>query len=277
MNNRKMKTVIGLLLSVAMLFSFAACTEDEKRMPDNNATYGTSDDYNNGTKGNSEPSKSTSVSNEETTASDLISLKDVKAGKYITFGSYEQDDDLSNGKEKIEWLVLDVQNGKAFVISKYILACKPYGEWKKVDGMPSGTTWAESTIRSWLNDSFYNEAFSDEEKSKILTTTVTAGSITAYYGEETNDKLFFLSDEEAEKYFNSDNARICRTTEYALPRGGVVKQWWWLRSPGSSQSLVRVVHDDGRIYMQGYHFCGHGAIIDFDIGGVRPAMWIELG
>ena len=44
---------------------------------------------------------------------------------YITFGTYEQDNDTSNGAEPIEWEVPDVKGGKALVISKYILDAKP--------------------------------------------------------------------------------------------------------------------------------------------------------
>lgn len=48
---------------------------------------------------------------------------DKKVGHYVSFGKYEQDNNTSNGKEKIEWLVLEVKDGKALVISKYALDC----------------------------------------------------------------------------------------------------------------------------------------------------------
>ena len=37
----------------------------------------------------------------------------IQIGDYITFGSYEQDNDISNGKEDIEWLVLDREGAVA--------------------------------------------------------------------------------------------------------------------------------------------------------------------
>lgn len=46
-------------------------------------------------------------------------LANAYVGSYVKFGSYEQDNDLSNGKEKIEWLVLDLQANEALLISKY--------------------------------------------------------------------------------------------------------------------------------------------------------------
>lgn len=53
-------------------------------------------------------------------------LKVAKVGDYVFFGAYEQDNNTANGKENIEWLVLEVKDGKALVTSKYALDCKPY-------------------------------------------------------------------------------------------------------------------------------------------------------
>ena len=49
-------------------------------------------------------------------------------GDIITFGSYEQDD--QPGADPVEWQVLGVENGRALLISRYILAAKPYNEEK---------------------------------------------------------------------------------------------------------------------------------------------------
>ena len=53
-------------------------------------------------------------------------LKQANVGDYVIFGAYEQDNDTSNGKEKIKWLVLDKQGSKMLVISQYALDCQPY-------------------------------------------------------------------------------------------------------------------------------------------------------
>ena len=46
-------------------------------------------------------------------------------GDYITFGHYPQ---TASGDDNtpIEWLVLDVQDGKALLISRFALDCQPY-------------------------------------------------------------------------------------------------------------------------------------------------------
>lgn len=81
----------------------------------------------------------------------------------VMFGSYEQDNDPGNGKEPIEWMVLDrnKETGQSLLLSKYILDVKPYNVQSE------DVTWESCTLRKWLNEGFFDAAFSDEEKSKI--------------------------------------------------------------------------------------------------------------
>ena len=44
-----------------------------------------------------------------------------KAGDHIFFGHYEQDNDLNNGPEPIEWRILEVKGDKILLLSEYIL------------------------------------------------------------------------------------------------------------------------------------------------------------
>lgn len=75
-------------------------------------------------------------------------LKVAKVGDYVFFGAYEQDNNTANGKENIEWLVLEVKDGKALVTSKYALDCKPYNT------SYTDVTWENCTLRRWLNNDF---------------------------------------------------------------------------------------------------------------------------
>jgi uncharacterized repeat protein (TIGR02543 family) len=74
----------------------------------------------------------------------------------LLFGTYEQDNNLANGAEDIEWLVLEKKDGKALLLSKYALVTKPYNE------EDTDVTWESCTLRSWLNGEFY-KAISDHE------------------------------------------------------------------------------------------------------------------
>ncbi|MBE6772937.1 MAG: hypothetical protein E7544_01810 [Ruminococcaceae bacterium] len=198
-------------------------------------------------------------------------LKNIKIGSYINFGAYEQDNNSSNGKEDIEWLVLEVKDGKALVISKYVLDCKPYNT------SYTDVTWETCTLRKWLNSNFINSAFSTNEKAMIPTVTVSADENPLYStnpGNTTQDQVFLLSIMEAKKYFSYNGARQCEATEYAVANGahGTISLdlwFWWLRSPGSRQNLAVNVASDGDIFES-------GGGVDHSNDAVRPALWIDL-
>ena len=76
----------------------------------------------------------------------------------IIFGSYEQ----GSGQAPIEWIVLDRQQDRVLLLSKYTLESKPFHEVEDWD-----VTWADCTLRSWLNGDFLAKAFSEEERALI--------------------------------------------------------------------------------------------------------------
>ena len=78
--------------------------------------------------------------------------------------NYEQ----GNGQVPIEWIVLDRQEERALLLSKCALDAKPFHEVED-----RTVTWAECTLRAWLNGDFYNSAFSDEERARIVQVTNT--------------------------------------------------------------------------------------------------------
>ncbi len=214
--------------------------------------------------------------------------QNVAAGDVITFGHYEQDNDLDNGPEAIEWIVLDVQDGKALLLSKYGLDAKHYNkEW-------TGITWEECTLRSWLNIDFLNSAFVAEDQSAILMTEVDNSDAQGCSvwntsgGNSTYDKIFLLSYAEANKYLavqhwetdGSDENMKSRValTAYAIAQGascdslyqtadGQPAGWWWLRSPGFIQDNAAYVNCDG-------------SLSDLNAtnsdNAVRPAFWLGL-
>ena len=172
----------------------------------------------------------------------------VEEGAYISFGIYEQDNDTSNGKEDIKWLVLEVVDGKALVISKYALDAQPYNIEAASDCI-----WETCSLREWLNSAFINDAFSDSEKTMILTANLT------------QDQVFLLSVAEVEEYFDSDGAGQFKATAYAQANGS--GSYWWLRTPGKLPGYASYVTSGGNIALG-------GDIVS--VFGVRPALWIDL-
>ena len=204
----------------------------------------------------------------------------VEEGKYITFGSYEQDNNTINGKENIEWLVLNVDGDKALVISKYALDCKPY------NSSYTNVTWETCSLRTWLNGTFINAAFGEKDQDHIISSTVTADKNpldSTSPGNNTTDKVFLLSITEANKYFSSESERQCSATAYAKAQGAHKADdgncWWWLRSPGYDSYRAAHVNSSGCTDDYGYSVDGsvYGSREITCVAAVRPALWINLG
>ena len=203
-------------------------------------------------------------------------------GNYVTFGHYPQTN-AGNDITPIEWLVVARDGQKVLLLSRYGLDAQPYNnEYTNI-------TWEKCTLRTWLNGTFLNKAFTAQEQTGILLTNVDNSSRQGYSGwstsggNNTQDKVFLLSYTEANKYLgvtydnrNNVESRIA-PTDYAVKQGagtyssktaeGRAAGWWWLRSPGSYQRNAARVFCDGSL---GNYYVSH---ID---GCVRPALWINL-
>ena len=198
-------------------------------------------------------------------------LIDIKKGDTVKFGFYEQDNNTTNGKEEIEWIVLNVEGSKALVISKYALDCQRYNT------SYTDVTWESCSLRKWMNNTFINEAFGSKHQELIPSVSVSADKNPNYStnpGNATTDKVFLLSITEAEKYFSSDSARQCSATAYAKAQGAYTSTsngncWWWLRSPGNNQNSAANVNNDGSVK-------DNGRNVHTDLVAVRPALWINL-
>lgn len=195
-----------------------------------------------------------------------------QVGDVIYFGTYEQDNNFSNGKEEIEWRVLEKdENGRMLVVSKYALDCRNYHSSVKQ------ITWEDSDIRSWLNNDFYSNAFASSEKSAVKTVTnenTGNSDFNVNGGNKTSDKIFILSIDEAKRYLPNNIDRMCQATKYAESKGTELDSLthncrWWLRSPGSTLYSAASVKIDGFILNM-------GTPVSVDKAFVRPAMWIEI-
>lgn len=215
----------------------------------------------------------------------IAAARDAKfaVGNYVSFGTYPQTK-AGNDATPIEWLVLARDGNKALLISRYGLDAQRYNK------DTTSVTWETCTLRTWLNGTFYNKAFSSAEQAAILTTNVDNSKNQCYSGWSTNgwkntqDKVFLLSYAEANKYFgvtyyNSSNTKSrVAPTAYAIAHGAwtsssdktadsVNAGWWWLRSPGSDQRSAAYVFADGSLY---------DLSVSSDSASVRPALWVNI-
>ena len=197
-------------------------------------------------------------------------------GESVYFGRYEQDNNNENGPEEIEWIVLDVHEGKSLLLSKYALETKAYHDGYSI-------TWKDCTLRSWLNNEFCDTAFSQNEKQAIMETlvdnSVSQGNTewNTNGGSNTEDLLFLLSYHDVtELYYDDDASRVCYSTAHAnmnyygakYTKENEIEQTpclWLLRSPGMHQDRALCVSTRGTFT----------TTYVFDAAHIRPALWIN--
>jgi hypothetical protein len=180
------------------------------------------------------------------------------------------------------WLVLEVREGQALLLSEYVSESRAYKEAAD-DSEDVTATWADSDLRAYLNGEFL-DSFSEGDRERIVEThnlnQNNQWSAEGIGGDETDDFIFLLSLEEVVKYFGDSgqlaneppNAGGDLSDEYngariATAEGGSQREWW-LRSPGCFNHLVVIVKSNGRISMNGNYA---------DIArSVRPALWVNI-
>ena len=220
----------------------------------------------------------------------------------VYYGTYQQSSDGNGGYniDPIKWRVLSNEEGtqpdegdKLFLLADQNLDVVRYNETN------TSITWAESTIRSWLNgydanentnrvdysaadaDSFLGSAFSGTEKSAIPKTAIeNKNNGTTPGGVATDDYIFLLSLEEVQESaygFSSDTDRVATNTAYVagggkaggsmLPEGSA--DIWRLRSPGGYDDYAAVVDDYGGVF-------NNGSLVSSEGIAVRPAFKLNL-
>lgn len=213
---------------------------------------------------------------------------DIKVGNIICFGRYEQDNDLANGKEPIEWIVLDCdeKSGQALLLSKYCLEKQAFHHEYPYP------TWEKSDMRKWLNGNFLKAAFTTDERNAIAVSIVSTPGYFGFTpsidskkhsredtfidgGPDTEDLLFLLSIEEVTSYIKRDEDKLA----YPTPYFSSVCTWilqgkpcsWTLRSPadGGSSHTISAVAPDGSFFVD---------FVDGFYGSlaVRPALRLNV-
>lgn len=208
----------------------------------------------------------------------LLGNEGVTTWDCIYFGNYYQSN--STTKEPIKWRVLSVKGDDAFLLADRNMDYQPYNtELKNV-------TWETCTLRKWLNNNFYNAAFSATEKSAVKTTVVVNEDNLEHRtegGNNTNDKVYLLSAQEAmtlsygfPPYNMSEKAREAKNTKYINEQGvnkgygeWVGNGYWWLRTPGNQKNTAAVVNFSGYIVMDGDYVYSESPY-------VRPVLHLNL-
>ena len=185
-----------------------------------------------------------------------------EVGDSFYFGEYEQE---KNGltKSPIEWTILKKENGRVLMISKYGLDMKPY------EATAKKATWANCSLRKWLNETFLESAFSQDEQDLIKLTSI----------DSSKDKVFLLSRTEVQSYFKSDESRKVKGTEFAKKGTKNIYWCWWLRSQSDyrGETSADAVDESGSVDRQ---LLRQTEIFNFVVYSellVRPAIWVDIG
>ena len=132
-----------------------------------------------------------------------------RPGTVYTLGEYEQtaiyDNEVFVGwqREPIEWIPVDKIDGKYLLVSKDII------DYRTLSPEHYPVPWQNTELRRWLNEEFYYNVFTDEEREVICDFT------DPEFG--TTDKVFILSLEESRLIYGHD--RHVSGTEYARSKG----------------------------------------------------------
>ena len=196
-------------------------------------------------------------------------LYGLSAGDSVKFGSYEQNAINGDGKETIEWIVLESNDNTVTLISSRVLDCVMYHENKNAPAY-----WESASLRAWLNGEFADTAFSPIEREMLVTVhneNPDNDRCGTKGGNATDDIVYLLTIDEAQRLLR-DEQLIGVPSAYALKRGVYNKgenpgTYWWLRSPGSNQNSAAKVNGDGTV-----DFRGSG--VNYSSYGVRPVITV---
>lgn len=214
----------------------------------------------------------------------LEKLSDAEIGSTVQLGLFPQESEDS--EDPIEWIVLDKQEGRLLLISKYALTSLPY---QALDDGLSTFTWKTSQLCKWLNETFLNKAF-DKGEAKLLAGMGQDSDAPVkkhIFGQEViGDKVFLLSISDAYKYFPTDESRQCFPTRYAIKQGAYCSSvggtcFWWLRTAvehadesfegNLTEVVIRAacVGTSGKVVDIGHYMFNYQY-------SVRPAIWVNI-
>ena len=183
--------------------------------------------------------------------------------RLIIFGKYRN--------KKIEWLILDENENGMLLLSKKAIEGKEY-HIKNTE-----ITWENCSLRKWMNNEFYNEAFSSEEKNRVLLSELVnydGPSYNAKVVNSTEDHVFLLNYQDIERYFYHTKELLTEYEDY-LTKDDIYNSseknhccLWWLRTPANNDAYrVTGVSAFGNLSDSG--------ITPINKEGIRPAIWLS--
>ena len=190
-------------------------------------------------------------------------------GAFIDLGHYEQDGDINNGKEEVDWIMLDINEERALLLSRFILDVRAYNNKNQ------NLSWEKSTLRKWLNKEFWEECFNQDEQNCILITEIDNSDEATNKQKKvkrTKDGVFLLSASEIQKYYPNMSDRKSKVSTYVK---NVDKPFIF---DGYSSYYLRTARNKNKKPDVAYIQASTG-VMSYNKGtdkiGIRPAVWVN--
>ena len=189
----------------------------------------------------------------------------LEAGSIIEFGRYENDGNDTNGPDPIQWRVLNIKDDRVLIVSKAPVECMSFAKAGEF-------SWEESDVRKWLNADFYEGAFSDSERKRIMETVVKTG-LKSGKVEKTRDHIFIPGKSTVENYLSESEWKWSKEDntylwiQYHHNQSNIYVSW--LRNPSDTGvQRIMTLHSKAVVSTTGSFV--------LDARGVRPMMWIDF-
>ena len=223
------------------------------------------------------------MNNNDTVLNNPIINNESTTWDCVYFGNYWQNDtngdgktDRNDKKQPIKWRVLSVDGDDAFLIADKNLDAQPYNK------TTNNGTWETSTLRTWLNSTFLNNAFSESEQKAINCTNISNENnpfCMTEGGNDTTDSIYLLSISEAsnpmygfnDEFRFADKARTSENTDYAVTCGAYSYDGqgdFWLRTPGETNK------DETSVLNTGYG--DYTGLTTYYKKAVRPVLHLNI-
>lgn len=211
----------------------------------------------------------------------VINQPAIESMSYVDENGFEKDKTYWFRYSSIKWNILEEINGTIMVASELLLDSQEIyhenqnGKFDHNDGNGYSNNYDLSNIRKWLNDSFYNLAFTSIEKEDIKSENIyTDATPTKYSSGPVEDNVFLLNKNEASIYYKTDEERRAKGTDYAKIQGLHVNSSivntgyseWFVRTPSFTSDYSTItIYTDGTIN-------GNGINVNNTAMGIRVAL-----
>lgn len=166
-------------------------------------------------------------------------------GETIRFGTLDG--------EELVWLVLEKDEESCLLLSVNALYALPYHDSE------TAVSWKDCSLRARLNGEFFETAFSEDEKAKML----------PVFPESDGTDRVSLPDADMVTRLVAPEDRICVPTRAAFDTGIWAAKnggcWWWLRTETARGGLAPFVMNDGSVP-------DTGEPVTSGMNGVRPCI-----